>query len=158
MKIWLFWVDSEKTKKFEELVKFRWKEDYIKDLNWDTISQHRDSKDFKIYIAYEWDVVLWWCILSFRNILNNFKDPLKTAQKLELQKQGYGNLTYMIVDESLRGWWIGSKILKYVTKNNTKLWLSCLDERIAFYEKNKFKLDVKKIEGERVNLMIYSKN
>lgn len=158
MKIWIFNAQSEKTKKFEKLMKTKWREDFIEDFHGEHISDHNNGNDFKIYITYDEDTVLWWLIIWERNILNNFKDPLKTERKFELQKEWYKNLTYVIVDEKLRKSWIATSLLTYATQENDSLWLTCLDELIPFYERNKFVLHMKRIEWEKVNLMIYRKS
>jgi len=156
MKIWIFTASDKKTKDFEKLMKTKWTDDFIEDFEWNHISDHKDSNDFKIYIAYEWEAILWWLIIWERNILNNFKDPKKTKRKFELQKEGFKNLTYVITNESRRKQWIASSILKYATQENRKLWLTCIDELIWFYEKNWFTLHMKRIDWEKVNLMIYN--
>lgn len=157
MEIKIFTAYDKKTKSFEELMKTKWSDDFVEDFQWEHISDHKDAADFDIYLAFEGDEVLWWLIVWERNILNNFKDPIKTARKYELQKSWYKNLTYVIVDSNSRSKWIASRLLSFATQNNDLLWLTCIDELIPFYIKNGFALHMKRIDWEKVNLMTYSK-
>jgi len=157
MEIKIFTAQDNKTESFEELMKTKWCDDFIDDFEWNHISCHKDSDDFKVYIAYKWNKILGGLIIWERNILNNFKDPVKTARKYELQKEWYKNLTYVIVDSESRGQWIASQLLSFAREKNDLLWLTCIDELVTFYEKNGFSLHMKRIDWEKVNLMTYSK-
>ncbi len=147
---------SPLAEEYAEIIKSEWREDFLWDFYWEYFSWRKNIDEFQLYIAYDWSTVYGWAILSKDILLNPYSDPWKTKRKKQLAQAGYKCLTYVIVSPKYQNQSIGATIIRFLLKDNSKIWLTCTDELIDFYEKLWFHIDIPKSETSSTTLMIHS--
>lgn len=156
MKIQVTSPNSTLALKFEELIKTIWEEDFIYDFKWEHFNWYTNICKSTIYIAHHWNELLWGAIVSQELLDNPYSDPWKQEKKLELQKQWYKSLTYLIIDTKFRNTWIAKKLLLKIKNENKKIWLTCKPWLKCFYEKLWF--DSYEIEKSNQSTLVMSIN
>jgi len=138
---------------FESLCKQEWPKDFSSGIWSKNVKNLPDINDQKVYLALNSGNVIGGAVINKNWIVNTFEDPKKTARAQELRDQGFENFTYFIMASELRGKGLGTLFLKEIQKHHPKIWIKSEVERISFYQKNKFKIDIPSTQKDKYPVM-----
>lgn len=139
---------------FEAMCKKEWPEYFEPDFGGPHIRCLSDPLDAEIYLITENDQILGGAVINTNLIINYYDDPAKEDRARELRDTGIQNFTYFVVDQSQQGRGLGSQLLEYIKTNHPKIWIKPELDKVEFYEKRGFIIDMPGDEKDEYPIMI----
>lgn len=127
---------------FEELCKLEWPDDFESDFNGSAIRCLPHPQEAKILLLQNREYqIVGGLILTLQDVLNQYTDNAKEERVLELIKNGYRNLSYLVIKADQRNNGLGTQLLHHLAESEYKCWLKAEPTRVNFYTSRGFGVD-----------------